>query len=83
MKSYTKDLERLIRAVGGLRHNRLFEVIDYTFVNSEDIDVLFVAAEQLDKLSMTDELISYMVDMVVELEDEHPALAKKIMNMIR
>lgn len=81
-----EEIRTLMEALAGLRHKRLFELADYFLWNSSnlnllafhDTDTFGTIVEQLMKLPHTGELVDYMVNLMVEYEDEYPFVGERI-----
>lgn len=81
-----EEMRTLMGALAGLRHERLFELADYFLWNCSylkllafhDTDTFGTIVEQLMKLPHTGELVDYMVDLMVEYEDEYPSVGERI-----
>ena len=69
----------LMAALGALRHERLFETADFflrkctylSFLAFHDTDTFRAIAKQLMKLPHSEETVQYMVELMVEYEDEY------------
>ncbi len=80
------EIRALMAALGALRHERLFEVADYfvkkcTYLNLHyyhDTDTFRIIAQQLMKLQHSDETVQYMVELMVEYEDEYASVGEEI-----
>ncbi len=80
------QIQALLRALAGLRHKRLFEMADFflrkctylSLLAFHDRETFAIIAEQLMKLPRTEELVLYMVNLMVEYEDEYPSVGERI-----
>lgn len=80
------EIQALMAALGALRHERLFEVADFflercTCLNLRfyhDTDTFRSIAEQLMSLPHSEETVQYMVELMVEYEDEYPSVGEAI-----
>ena len=66
-------------ALAANRHERLFEVIDYILHKNQMYEYMISALEHLFRMPHTDNLEKYLIDYVVEVEDEHPEVGMYIM----
>lgn len=81
-----EEIRTLMEALVGLRHERLFELADYFLWNCSylnllafhDTDTFGTIVEQLMKQPHTGELVDYMVNLMVEYEDEYPSVGERI-----
>ena len=80
----------LIRALGGLRHKRLFEMSDFFLKRCSylsgtgyyDPEMFRIILEELMKLPRSGELEMYLIDIMVEYEDEYPTVGKMILEYL-
>lgn len=74
----------LMKAMGSLKHKRLPELADYflAYPKNHDFEVLRYIVEALVSLPKTQKLENYLIDMMVEIEDEYPYLAGKIIEYL-
>lgn len=80
------QIRALLRALTGLRHERLFDMADFflgkctylSLLAIHDMETFAVIVEQLMKLPRTEELVQYMVNLMVEYEDEYPSVGECI-----
>lgn len=69
-----------LEAIGGLRHESLREIADLFFYKYQKIsNVVITCFKVLTKLPHTDELDSYLIDKMVEFEDEYPTVKDYVM----
>lgn len=71
-----------IRALGAAKHKRLFEVLD-CILHSEwyrNPEVMVCAVQQLVKLPRTEQMEAYLIDCVVDIEEEYPMAARIILD---
>lgn len=76
----------LMAALGALRHERLFETADFflrkctylSLLAFHDTDTFKAIAKQLMKLPHSEEIVQYMVEIMVEYEDEYPSVGEEI-----
>lgn len=81
-----EEIRALMEALGGLGHERLFELADYflwkcsylSLLVFHDMDIFEAIVEQLMKQPHTEELTDYMVSLMVEYEDEYPSVGERI-----
>lgn len=81
-----KEIQILMKGLGGLRHERLFELADFflekcsyiSLLRFHDADLFMGIVEQLVKLPHSAELEEYMINLMVEYEDEYPSAAERI-----
>lgn len=84
------EIDLLIKALGGLRHERLFEVADYflrhcsyiSFLRIHETDIVMDIVKQLFKIPRTPELEHYLIDLMVMYEDEYPLVGDKILEYL-
>lgn len=71
----------LLEAMGGLRHKRLWEMADF-FLNQfgRIKEIVVTCFRVLTKLPHTDELDVYLIDKMVEFEDECPIIKEYVMD---
>lgn len=70
-----KEVEHLMIALGALHHERLFEMGDFFLHEGEGPGTTkWVIVEELMKCERNDELEQYLLEIMVELEDEYPAI---------
>ena len=80
------EIYMLIKALGGLRHKRLFDTVDFFLTRCSytslqrfhDTDTILTLVEQLMKLSRTTELEDYFIDIMVEYEEDYPDVGARI-----
>lgn len=81
-----EEIRTLMEALGGLRHERLFELADFflwkcsylALLDFHDTDTFETIVKQLMKLPHTGEMVDYMINLMVEYEDEYPAAGERI-----
>ena len=79
--SYTEDdVCILMKALGAMRHKRLFEMGDYFSRHNYTGDTLYVILESMMRLPRTPELEDYFIERMVELEDDYPRIKDLILN---
>lgn len=86
----TEEIVTLLKALGGMRHERLFEMADFFLYNCSytsrwkchDVEVYITIVEQLFKLPRTTELEQYLIDVMVEFEDEYPTVRERILEYL-
>ena len=66
-------------ALATSKHERLSEVIDYILYNYQMNEYMLPALKHLFRLPHTDDLEKYIIDYVVEVEDDHPEIGRYIM----
>lgn len=78
---YTEeDVCILMRALGAMRHKRLFEMGDYFSRHNYSGDTLHVILESMMRLPRTPELEDYFIERMVELEDNYPRIKDLILS---
>lgn len=81
MGGYTeKDVCILMRALGAMRHKRLFEMGNYFSRHNYSGDTLYVILESMMRLPRTPELENYFIERMVELEDDYPRIKDLILS---
>lgn len=86
----TDEICKLIRAMGGLRHKRLFEIGDfflqkcsYTMLPRRYDQGLFeVILDEMMKLERSEALENYLIDFMVEYEKDYPTIGEKILGYL-
>lgn len=72
-------------ALSGLKHNRLFEILDYTWYVKHDlcgVELLGCIAEKMLKLPRTELVEKWLIQFVVEVEENHPEVARLVMSSL-
>lgn len=75
-----EDVCILMRALGAMRHKRLFEMGDYFIRCNYSGDTLYVILESMMRLPRTPELENYFIERMVELEDDYPSIKDLILS---
>lgn len=79
--SYTEDdVCILMKALGAMRHKRLFEMGDYFSRHNYTGDTLYVILESMMRLPRTPELEDYFIERMVELEDDYPRIKDLVLS---
>lgn len=77
---YTEeDVCILMRALGAMKHKRLFEMGDHFSRHNYTGDTLYVILEAMMRLPRTPELEDYFIERMVELEDDYPRIRDLIL----
>ncbi len=84
------DIWKLMRALGAQRHARLFEVADFflrrcsytTSIKFHDWNTIEEIIRQLVKLSKSDKMREYMIETMVEYEEEYPEIKNLILDYL-
>ncbi len=82
-----EEIVPLIKALGGLRHRRLFETVDFflqrcsyiSWLRFHDTEIVEALVEQLFKLPRSEELEDYLIHIMVEYEEEYPGVGDRIL----
>lgn len=79
------EINTLIRALSGLKHERLWEIADYflwrsSYISHLEQSNMTIIVKALMKLPRTEELENYLIEIMVEYEQEYPSIKKLIMN---
>lgn len=69
---YENQAGILIRALGGLRHKRLFEMGDFFLQQNYCGKIIYIIVEEMMKCERTEELENYFINVMVEFEDKYP-----------
>lgn len=85
-----EEIQILMKGLGGLRHERLFELADFflekcsyvSLLRLHDVNLFTEIVEQLVKLPHSAELEAYMVNLMVEYEDEYPSVTERIVEWL-
>lgn len=80
------EIGTLIKALGGLRHERLWEIADYflrrcsylSFFRLHDTNTVTTIIKVLMKMPRSNELEKYLLDIMVEYEEEYPSVGEMI-----
>lgn len=75
-----EDVCILMRALGAMRHKRLFEMGDYFVRRNYSGDTLYVILESMMRLPRTPEMEEYFIERMVELEDDYPRIKDLILS---
>lgn len=81
------EISVLIKALSGLKHERFFELADFflkkcSYISAfrfHDTDTIITIVERLMKLPSSAEMEDYLLDIMMEYEDEYPAVREKIL----
>lgn len=81
-----EEIQVLMNALGGLRHERLFELADYflekcpclSWLRVHDTGTFGAIVRQLLKLPRSDRLEAYLLNLMVEYEEEYPFVTDRI-----
>ena len=75
---FDKDICTFMEALAGLRHERLFEILDYVLHQKryEQKNIMMCALKQMVKLPRTEQIEEYMT----EKEDEFPSIGEFILD---
>lgn len=84
------EISTLMKALGGLKHERILEVADYflrqcTYISFFSLyapDTVMVIIGEILKMPRTDELEKYLIDIMIEYEDEYPSVGKMIIEYL-
>ena len=78
------DMCTFLEALGGLKHKRRFEVLDFTLHTDWYMqkEILLGAIDQLAKLPRTEALEDYLVKYMTEIEDEFPSVGEAILDIL-
>lgn len=75
-----EQITDLLEAMSGLRHERLWEVADFFMDRYRNIrEVILTCFEVLTRLPRTEKLDTYLIDKMVEFEDEYPIIKGYVM----
>lgn len=78
---YTEDdVCILMKALGAMRHRRLFEMGDHFIRHNYTGNTLYVILEAMMRLPRTPELEDYFIERMVELEDDYPRIKDLILS---
>ena len=85
-----EEIQVLMSAMGGLRHERLFELADYFLEKSpylswqrfHDAETFGAIVRQLLKLPRSDRLEAYLLQLMVEYEEEYPDVTDRILEWL-
>ena len=81
---FDKDICTFIEAVAGLRHERLFEILDFVLYQKryEQNNIMMCALKQMVKLPRTEQIEEYLIQYLTEKEDEFPSIGKFILDYL-
>ena len=85
-----EEIDVLMRALGGLRHERLFELADFflnqctytDFVRYYNREMLLTIVEQIMKLPKTEQIEEYLIEVMVKYEEDYPTVKSKILDYL-
>ncbi|MBP3569883.1 MAG: hypothetical protein J6K04_12050 [Lachnospiraceae bacterium] len=85
-----EEIDVLMKALGGLRHERLFQLADF-FLNKctytavagyHNMDIIFTIVQQILKLPRTEQMEEYLIEIMVKYEDEYPIVKAEILEYL-
>lgn len=84
------EICELIKALGGLKHRRLLEIADYFLLKCtytaksryHNVDVIITIVKELIRMPRTEELEQYLIDVMVELENEYASVREIILDYL-
>lgn len=85
-----KEISNLVKGLSGLKHPRLFEVADFflsncsytCFLRNRDVQTVEDIVKVLLKRPRNDELEQYLLELMIEYEDEYPLVGKMIIEYL-
>lgn len=79
-----QEMCTFLEALGGQRHQRLFEIVDYTLhqLEYQQTEIMLMAIKQLKKIPRTEQLESYLIEYMTEIEDEYTVVGKYILEYL-